>query len=179
MIEVLVLNTKGGCGKSTLVTCLADILEADIIDLDPQKTITNSSVFTKRHVPVEKSTGKKYLVYDTSPYRDMSTMSLLKSADYILMPSLLGYPDLLATKTTYDMVKSAKKNNNAWIIFNKIRKNSDYDPLKNFFFKNFEGANFAQTELPAIKAFQGVLVRPLKGRGRKIIENLLLEIGIK
>ena len=39
-MKIIVANSKGGSGKSTLVLALADVLpSAQIIDLDPQGTI--------------------------------------------------------------------------------------------------------------------------------------------
>ena len=39
MIRIVLANTKGGVGKSTISRSISDFLDADIIDMDSQKTI--------------------------------------------------------------------------------------------------------------------------------------------
>ena len=60
-MKIVVANSKGGSGKSTLVLALADILPSvQVIDLDTQGTITIGASYTKRHSPVseEEATDK-------------------------------------------------------------------------------------------------------------------------
>ena len=177
MKVIVIINSKGGCGKSTLALSLADVLGAQIVDLDYQSTITNSAKFTGRHKPImpDEATAN-YIVYDTPPYRDAAISNLVRQADYIVIPSLLSYPDLLAIKPTIDLVATlpAKK----CIVFNRVKRTmtSNNQQLRYYFEKNYGYITSAKTEISELKAFQNVLTTPLAGVAKKQIEDLVKEL---
>ena len=64
-MKIIITHTKGGSGKTTLTTCLADVLDADLVDYDNQGTLRVASIFTKRNKPIEKlSDAKKKMYYN-------------------------------------------------------------------------------------------------------------------
>ncbi len=48
MIKILIRSSKGGTGKSTITEAIRQVLEADVIDMDHQKTLTMASRLTTR-----------------------------------------------------------------------------------------------------------------------------------
>ena len=57
---------KGGSGKSTLVASLASVLDADIVDHDPQGTLRVGALFAGRLTPAT-SPSKKIVIHDAPP----------------------------------------------------------------------------------------------------------------
>lgn len=108
-MQILVTNTKGGCGKSTLTVCLSEVLDADIIDHDLQGTITVNSQLTGRHEPVShEKVSKHFVIHDTPPYNTSKLNSLIKEVDVIVIPTKLMYADLLALATLVDKLEDLK-----------------------------------------------------------------------
>ncbi len=180
-MQIVVTNSKGGCGKSTLVASLSDVLDADIIDHDNQGTISVSSFFTKRHVPVSyENVTKKIIIHDTPPYNSEKLSSLLKEADLVLIPCKLQYPDFLALRALDEILKKGNMYKKSFVVFNEVRKphNNTYKELKSLYSDNYPAMNFAKTELSNLLAFSRVLADPLKGKGLKEMRNLVAELSI-
>ena len=180
MKKIVVINRKGGCGKTTITLSLADILnDARVVDLDNQKTITISSDLTGRHIPVKVDyTDCKYLIIDTPPYEDLSVRSILSTADLIVIPALLGYPDLLGTRKLADYITKNKLHNKTIVVFNKVRKpyNKSYYEVKNFWNKNYPGLRVSSQELSQLRGYQDVLAKPIYGKAQQEIKSLIKEI---
>ena len=98
VMKIAVINSKGGCGKSTIVLALADVLMGKVVDLDHQSTITDASQITGRHVPVPSGTSCKHLIIDTPPYNNEENLALMEHSDVILVPVKVALPDLLACR---------------------------------------------------------------------------------
>ncbi len=79
-------------GKSTLMLCLSDVLvDVQIVDTDPQGTLTSNSKFTNRNTSIEESDAKaKYIIYDTPPYHSEEYKSFFCSVDLVIMLIKLG-----------------------------------------------------------------------------------------
>lgn len=182
MKRIIVTNSKGGTGKSTLVLSLADALDnSEIIDLDPQGSIKNASKFTNRHVPIEPGeASKQYLIYDTPPYNNIEHRDLFKLADYILLPIKESIPDLLATTAIIQQLEAIKQLHKAWLILNEVRKphTNTYKECKALFLKNFSVVKIAKTELTNLVAFRRVFSEPLGGLAREQVNELVKELGI-
>ena len=97
-MKIVVANSKGGSGKSTLILALADMLPGvQVVDLDAQGTITVGADYTKRHVPVrEEEATEKPIIYDTPPYHGEELRSYFDTADLVLIPVKVSDPDLLS-----------------------------------------------------------------------------------
>lgn len=181
-MKIVVANSKGGSGKTTLALALADVLPgAQVIDLDTQGTITVGADYTQRHKPVreEEVTGK-YVIYDTPPYHGEELRSYFATADLVLIPAKVSYPDLLATKAVVDDLRSAQMTDKGLIVFNEVRKphNKTYHEVKALFSSNYKDIKKAHTELSNLVGFGRILAEPIHGQAQEEIETLLKELAI-
>ncbi len=181
-MKIIVANSKGGCGKSTLVLSLADVLnDVQIVDTDLQGTIKSSSNFTGRHVPISEEEAKaKYIIYDTPPYHNEEYGSLFKSADIVLIPTKLGFADLLAIKGVVDDLRSLNMQEKGVVIFNEIRKpySRTYHEIKELFFSNYKDIKKAKTELSNLLGYRRILSEEIVGKAKKEIIELVKELDI-
>jgi cellulose biosynthesis protein BcsQ len=176
-----VINKKGGCGKSTLVLSLAQILDADIVDMDPQRTLTHAAKVTGKCLPIKLSEAtRRYVICDTPPHSEDSLYELIKSADFVLVPVLIGYPDLLATKTIVNKIKSYNAEKKSCIVYSKVRNppNRAHKDIKALFSKAFPTIKIAKTELSELKSFQEVLAKNLEGKAKEQVRALADELGL-
>ena len=180
-MQILITNTKGGCGKSTLTACLAEILDADIVDHDPQGTLTINAKYTGRFKPVDlKMASKKYIIHDTPPYNNTTTNSLIKEADLILIPTKLTYPDLIALSTLASKIVKLKMASKAVLVLNEVRHQNKKlnEEVREMFAKEFSVLKIAKTEIPNWLPFSQVLAKPLGDRERAKIRELATELNI-
>lgn len=179
MKHILIANSKGGSGKSTLAIALADVLDAQIVDLDHQGSLTTAASITQRHTPVSlHQASAPYLIYDTPPYLSEELPGFIKKADYILIPTRVGVYDLLALKGIVDMVRRANKTAQCLVVFNGLRKppTKTFLKTKQFFASNYKDIPRAHTELSYLMAYHTLAERPIWGKAKKEIQNLLKEI---
>ena len=180
MIRIVLANTKGGVGKSTISRSISDFLEGDIIDMDSQKTITQSAMISGKKKPVTPSQAKgKFLVYDTAPYRSGALKEVLSIADYLLVPVKSGFGDLLATKTLIREALEAKNIIKIGIFFNDVRKPVDnlHKEIRSHFIGNYKEL-VLKTEISQLSAFRNVLNENLSAKAEKQIKSLLTEMKI-
>lgn len=65
-----------------------------------------------------------FIFIDTPPYLNEKIIDLCNISDVIIIPTKAGVLDLLAIKSTIDIVKQAKSENKAIIVFNMIKPNT-------------------------------------------------------
>ena len=58
-MQISVVNSKGGCGKTTITSAIANVICADIVEHDLQATIENSNKITGHHTPTLIEIAKK------------------------------------------------------------------------------------------------------------------------
>jgi cellulose biosynthesis protein BcsQ len=181
-MKIIVTNSKGGSGKSTLVLALSDVLvDAQVIDLDQQGTITIGSKYTNRHIPVKaEAISARHTIIDTPPYHGEELRSYFETADLILIPVKVSYPDLLATKAVIDDLRAVKMTEKGFIIFNEVRKpyNKTYQEIKELFFVNYKDVKKTTTELSNLIGFNRILSDPIHGQAKEEIQNLVKELHI-
>ena len=180
-MKILIANSKGGCGKSTLALALAKYLSADIVDLDEQGTLRVAASFSGEYVPVDECKAtKKVVIYDTPPYNSSEFLMLCREAELILIPSKVKYPDLLALKGMVDIVRLAEAQEKAWIVFNEVRKphSKTYREIKEIFSKNYKDIRRAKTELSNLVGFTKVFTEDLKGQALEEIKKLVKELKV-
>jgi chromosome partitioning protein len=138
----LVLNQKGGVGKTTLCINLAMAMKnlgqnTAIIDTDPQGTSEVwyvESTDKKKFFDVYINDGKiksseidmlkKDIVFiDTPPRLNANNQTLVELSDYIIVPSAPTNFDLWATKNTIDFLYERKKDAKIIVIINNINQN--------------------------------------------------------
>ena len=179
MYKILVIASKGGTGKSMITASLRDALgDAQIVDLDPQRTISISAEESGRPLPIDpKQASAKYLIYDTPPYHDESIKSQLKSFDQIVIPVKSGLSDLIALKAIYDDVVDAKMTKKTMLVFNEVRKpiNNTHKEIVELFKHSYPLLRVANTQLSTLLAFNRVLAEPLNGKALIQIKSLIKE----
>jgi len=182
---IVVSNIKGGCGKTTLCRALADVLPHAILsDIDPQQSLTQSANITGRQqpYPFEKEPAKdtKYRIVDTAPYFAETMPFLMRRANLIIIPTLVGLEDLVALKGTMDILKKSKTKDKAIIVFNRVPKSTTktYERMKSFFKNNYKDLRRAETTLSPLVGYQTLAERPIWGPAKKEIIRLIKELGI-
>ena len=178
-MNIIVTNSKGGSGKSTLVCSLAQVLEADIVDHDNQGTISITSSFTGINRPVDHDhVTKKNVVHDTPPYNSSSFKSLYQNADVILVPCNISYADLTAIANIVQDIRSIEAQKKCMIVYNRVRKphNNSYRAIKEAFTSNYKDIRKAKTELSQLNGFLEVFAKELSGKALKETESLVREI---
>ena len=154
MRSILVVNPKGGCGKTTIATNLAtyyavwDISTA-VVDLDPQQ----SSMEWLRVRPKDENKiqgfnglkgkifpeeGTERIIYDAPARTDTAKVAkLIKLVDVVIIPVLPSAIDMRVTASfVADLVKRVRANNSHAIIgvvANRAQKNyQSYKALATF-----------------------------------------------
>ncbi len=145
MRSILVVNSKGGCGKTTVATNLAGYYAARgksvaLVDYDPQESsidwlanrsperapITGISA-SKEQVRVPRDTD--YVIMDSPAALHGRTLAdMVRRADTILMPILPSPIDVRAAKNFLAEVNKLRKVVNADVRFatiaNRVRENT-------------------------------------------------------
>jgi len=110
-MKIVIAQQKGGTAKSTTALLLAVILdkagkEFEIIDLDPQKSLTGW-IDT---IGLKSTRGANYQIIDTPPsVFDTETEKALNSADTVIVPSGTSVSELQVTATTLPTIKGRTK----------------------------------------------------------------------
>ncbi len=131
---VLITHQKGGVGKSTITYNLAVNLKDNatvcIVDMDVQGSLMNINELSQVPIfPAEKlkdlqKSNYDFIFIDTPPYLNDRIEELCILADVIVIPTKAGVLDLLAIKSTIDIVKQAKAEKRALIVFNMVKPNT-------------------------------------------------------
>jgi len=153
--RILVLNAKGGCGKTTVATNLACQFANEghstaLIDYDPQCSSSQWLEIRPSHLPVIHSisahrnnmrstsvwhlkvpTGTTHIVVDTpARLEDMTAVKLIREADTVLIPVIASPIDIrAATQFIEKLLKSPELRNSdkrIAVIGNRSRKNSKF-----------------------------------------------------
>ena len=177
--QILITATKGGTGKTTFTECLRQILDkTQVIDLDHQKTLTFALEMAGHTMTVEKP---QYIIYDTPPYNSENLRALMDEVDHIIIPTKLGYPDMIATKTIYDGLISAKALQKAILVFNEVRKplTLEEKEIIKCYQNNYPKLRFANMLVSKLENFRKVFRTPLTGQALEQIKSLVDEFLIK
>lgn len=131
---ILITHQKGGVGKSTITYNLASNIRENakvcIIDMDSQGSLINISelsevpIFTADMLNEKIKSDYDFIFIDTPPYLNEKIIDLCNISDVIIIPTKAGVLDLLAIKSTIDIVKQAKSEKKAIIVFNMIKPNT-------------------------------------------------------
>ena len=185
---ILITHQKGGVGKSTLTFNLAVNLRENakvcIVDMDAQGSLMNIKELSE--VPIYSNTELKELIkqdfdfifIDTPPYLTDRLSELCKLADVILIPTKAGVLDLLAIKSTIDIIEQSGNNKKALIVFNMVKPkttltNEIKDQLKDYEIK------ISKNMISDLVSFsRSVLVNGVEDhhKAQKQIDNLTKEI---
>lgn len=141
MKVITVAHQKGGVGKTTLSLNLAtffkDHLRVGLLDSDPQESITGLGDLLEgvQIVPHDKlrklntiQSELDLLVIDTPPYLTTKLPELFDLSDYVLIPTKVGYLDVMAIKATIALLKEAqsrKPNLKAGVVLNMVKNRTN------------------------------------------------------
>lgn len=131
---ILITHQKGGVGKSTITYNLAENLRNSakvcIIDMDTQGSLMHLSELSKVPIFLGNDLSKviasdyDFVFIDTPPYLNDSISELCQIANVVIIPTKAGILDLLAIKSTIDIVKEAEAEKKALIVFNMVKPNT-------------------------------------------------------
>ncbi|WP_144283978.1 ParA family protein [Chryseobacterium echinoideorum] len=131
---ILTTHQKGGVGKSTLSFNLAVNLRENakvcIIDLDAQgslyqvRDLSEVPIFPEDKLKEIQSSDFDFVFIDTPPYLSSKLTELCDLADVIIIPTKAGVLDLLAIKSTIDIIEHSGNENKALIVFNMVKPNT-------------------------------------------------------
>ena len=131
---ILTTHQKGGVGKSTLTYNLAinlkDKAKVCIVDMDVQGSLSDFKNFSP--VPVLppnklselKNSDIDFVFIDTPPYLSNKLPELCSLANVIIIPTKAGVFDVLAIRSTIEIVKQSKAEKKTLIVFNMIKPNT-------------------------------------------------------
>lgn len=129
MKTVAIVSQKGGVGKTTVALHLAVAAERDgkptvIIDLDPQASAATWKDLREDQTPIvqpaqvnrlgvilaeAEKQGAAFVVIDTSPNSESSSLSAARAADLVLIPCRPHLLDLKAIGSSIELARLAKK----------------------------------------------------------------------
>lgn len=154
MRSILVVNPKGGCGKTTIATNLAtyyavwDVPTA-LVDLDPQQSSMDwLRVRPKNENPIQgfnglrgkiyPSSDTKRIIYDAPARTDSAKVArLIKLVDVVIIPVLPSAIDMrVAASFVADIITRVKANNSKaliGVVANRTQRNyQSYTSLLKF-----------------------------------------------
>lgn len=196
MSKIITLaHQKGGVGKSTLAFNLAhkfkDHVKTAVVDIDPQGTITQISPMIEGYDVLAKPNKIKDLLeldydvifVDTPPYLSNLLIDLIEHSDLIIVPTKAGIADLMAIRSTIDMLKEGKAKNKSLIVFNMVKSNTSItDEIKKM--TSEYGIEISKTMISDLVAFTRSFVNNGLEKGsnknaQKQLDELTEEILIK
>lgn len=133
---ILITHQKGGVGKSTLTYNLAQNISENasvaILDLDLQGSlssikdlVTNFDIIPyKGEIKEIQNLNYDFIFIDTPPYLSQQLPELIQLADLIIIPTKAGVLDLLAIKSTIELIENESKQEKALVVFNMIKPNT-------------------------------------------------------
>ena len=133
---ITIAHQKGGVGKTTLAlnlaACFKEGLDVGLLDADLQGSLTGLgdmlegiSLIPYNNDPLSLVNVKKdILIIDTPPYLSNQLPDFFAISDFVLVPSKVGFLDVMAVRATIQLIKEAqqkKKNLKAAIVLNMVK----------------------------------------------------------
>lgn len=133
---ILITHQKGGVGKSTLAFNLAQNISENakvaMIDMDLQGSLAQlKNVVTSFDIiPLQDEVDSilkleyDFIFIDTPPYLSNHLSKLIQMADLIIIPTKAGILDLLAIKSTIELIENERKIDETMVVFNMVKANT-------------------------------------------------------
>lgn len=132
---ITIAHQKGGVGKSTLALNLAYRFNSDVrtalTDTDPQGStmqlqdiVTGIDIIDYLSIDNIASAPYDVVFIDTPPYITETILSIFLKSDFVLIPTKAGVPDILAIRSTIELLKEAQKKKTslkAAIVLNMVK----------------------------------------------------------
>lgn len=185
---ILVAHQKGGVGKSTLTFNLATNLRENakvcIVDMDNQgslmnvKELSEVSIYSGADLTQIQKEDYDFIFIDTPPYLTDKLSDLCKLSDVIIIPTKAGVLDLLAIRSTIEIVKDSGNEKKAVIVLNMVKPNTTLTVEINSQLKEY-GIKVSKNMISDLVAFsRSALVNGVEShnKAQKQIDNLTKEI---
>jgi len=186
----LITHQKGGVGKSTLAFNLAQNIannaKVAVVDLDLQGSLSQLKDLVT-DFDIIKFNGElkeipqmdyDFIFIDTPPYLSNHLPCLIKLADLIVVPTKAGILDLLAIKSTLELIEQENRTESTLVVFNMIKVNTTLtlDILIGLEEYNVKIANTHISDL--VSFTRSVLVKGVKNdsNAQNQLDNLTKEI---
>jgi chromosome partitioning protein len=133
---ITVAHQKGGVGKTTLAlnlaACFKDDLRVGLLDTDVQGSLSGlvdmlegiELIPFNNDLASLRTVEKDILIIDTPPYLTNQLPALFEASDFVLVPSKVGFLDVMAVRATIQMLKAVqarKKELKAAIVLNMVK----------------------------------------------------------
>ena len=133
---ITIAHQKGGVGKTTLAlnlaACFKDDLRVGLLDTDVQGSLSGLVDMLEgiELIPFNndlsglRAIEKDILIIDTPPYLTNQLPALFEASDFVLVPSKVGFLDVMAVRATIEMLKEVqtrKKELKAAIVLNMVK----------------------------------------------------------
>lgn len=187
---ILVTHQKGEVSKSTLTFNLAQNISKNakvaILDFDLQGSLSQLSTMVTDFKIISfngetkdiKQLDYDFIFIDTPPYLSNHLPDLIELADLIIVPTKAGILDLLAIKSTLELIEEQQKTLQTLVVFNMIKANTTLtlDILIGLAEYHVKIANTHVSDLVAFT--RSVLVKGVKNdkNAQQQINNLTKEI---
>ena len=118
---ITIAHQKGGVGKTTLTlnlaACFAQGLNVGVLDTDLQGSLSgireelDGITFVPYGGELNRLTDLPFdiLIIDTPPYLTNQLPALFSVSDFVLVPSKVGFFDVMAIKATIEFLKQAQQ----------------------------------------------------------------------
>jgi chromosome partitioning protein len=187
---ILITHQKGGVGKSTLAFNLAQNIankaKVAVVDLDVQGSLSQLKEIVTDFdiIPLKGEINQisqldyDFIFIDTPPYLSNHLPKLIELADLIIVPTKAGILDLLAIKSTLELIEKEKRKENTLVVFNMIKANTTLTLDILIGLEEYH-INIANTHISDLVAFtRSVLVKGIKNdkNAQKQLNNLTKEV---
>lgn len=118
---ITVAHQKGGVGKTTLAlnlaACFAQSLRVGVLDTDVQGSLSgikddlDNITFVPFDGQLERLSEQRFdiLIIDTPPYLTNQLPDIFAVSDFVLVPSKVGFFDVMAIKATIEFLRQAEQ----------------------------------------------------------------------
>ncbi|WP_179317194.1 ParA family protein [Winogradskyella undariae] len=187
---ILITHQKGGVGKSTLTFNLAQNISKNVkvavLDFDFQGSLSQLSdmvtdfeiISFEGEINEIEQLDYDFIFIDTPPYLSNYLPSLIELADLIIVPTKAGVLDLLAIKSTLELIEEQQKALQTLVVFNMIKANTTLT-LEILIGLAEYHVKVANTHISDLVSFtRSVLVKGVKNdkNAQKQLDNLTKEI---
>jgi chromosome partitioning protein len=119
---ITIAHQKGGVGKTTLAlnlaACFKDGLSVGLLDTDLQGSLSGLKSLLEglELIPYNNDPSsllslpkKDLLIIDTPPYLSAQLSALFAVSDFVLVPTKVGFLDVMAIRATIHLIKEAQE----------------------------------------------------------------------